>query len=82
MTRTRDFYEKQIQQVMDKEVCGVSYAEHCLAAGLGNGDISAPEWLGMSEDIDHMKIWDREEPNESDQMGFIIIEYGHDQYGY
>ena len=32
-------------------------SEYDIAAGLGNGDIERPEWLGVSEGVDHIKLW-------------------------
>jgi hypothetical protein len=49
-----------------------------IAAGLGNGDITRPEWLSISESTDHLKAWD----NETDacaQWGFVIINYNNDE---
>ena len=43
-----------------------------IVAGLGNGDIDAPEWLAMSEGINSVDIWDAENGG-SCQMGFITI---------
>lgn len=45
-----------------------------IAAGLQNGEIEIPEWMGFSESMDHMKIWDSEEGGSS-QMGFVWLEY-------
>lgn len=44
-----------------------------IAAGLGNGDIERPEWLGVSEDVDHIKLWDLEDVHSSPQMGFNTL---------
>jgi len=45
-----------------------------IAAGLGNGDIEAPGWMSISEDTDHIKVWDNE--TTADQhMGFVTISY-------
>ena len=45
-----------------------------IAAGLGNGDIKVPEWMSISENTDHLKVWDNE--TEADQhTGFVTINY-------
>jgi hypothetical protein len=49
-----------------------------IAVGLGNGDITRPEWLSISESTDHLKAWD----NETDacaQWGFVTIKYSNDE---
>ncbi len=48
-----------------------------IAAGLGNGDIDVPEWMAISEDVDHLKAWDQESGG-SAQMGFVTIRYPDD----
>ena len=48
-----------------------------IAAGLGNGDIDAPDWLSISEDTDHLKAWD-DENGGSAQMGFVTVWYRDD----
>ena len=48
-----------------------------IAAGMGNGDVDAPEWISMAESADHVKIWDNE-TNESHQMGFTTLTYEQD----
>ena len=45
-----------------------------IAAGLQNGDISTPEWMGKSEDISHMKIWDMESGS-GPSWGFMVLSY-------
>jgi len=45
-----------------------------IAAGLGNGDIDAPEWMSISENTDHIKAWDADNGG-SIQMGFVTISY-------
>ncbi len=48
-------------------------SEYDIAAGLGNGDIERPEWLGVSEGVDHIKLWDTEDGHSSHQMGFSTL---------
>jgi hypothetical protein len=45
-----------------------------IAAGLQTGDIDTPEWMGKSEDTDHMKIWDTES-GASSSWGFMSLDY-------
>ena len=45
-----------------------------IAAGLTNGDIEKPEWMCISENTDHLKVWDAENGGSS-QMGFVWISY-------
>lgn len=45
-----------------------------IAAGLGNGDIEVPEWMSISEDTDHIKVWDNETQADQ-QSGFVTINY-------
>jgi hypothetical protein len=54
------------------------YSESDIAAGLCNGDISTPEWMGKSEDVDHIKIWDTED-GKSASWGFIQLAYEDSQ---
>jgi hypothetical protein len=44
-----------------------------ICAGLGNGDIPRPEWMGYAEDSDHLKVWDLEVGSVS--MGFYRLDY-------
>lgn len=48
-----------------------------IVSGLGNGDIELPEWLAMSEGVDHVRLADFE-AGESFQMGFTTIWYSAD----
>ena len=48
-----------------------------IAAGMGNGDIDAPEWISVAESTDHIKVIDNE-TTECFQMGFTTIWYGDD----
>jgi hypothetical protein len=51
-------------------------SDYEIAAGLGNGDITRPDWLSIAENTDHLKAWD----NETDscaQWGFVTINYGN-----
>jgi len=50
-----------------------------IAAGLGNGDIEKPEWMAISENTDHIKAWDTEDPTASHQMGFVWIGYDDEE---
>ena len=45
-----------------------------IAAALVNGDIDVPGWMAISEDVDHIKAWDKENGG-SIQMGFITLWY-------
>lgn len=64
-TRTQDFINHLSQELSESEI----------AAGLTNGDIQKPEWLGVSENLDHLKVWDTEETNESSTWGFVIVNF-------
>jgi len=44
-----------------------------IAAALTNGDLDKPEWLCISEDTDHLKVWDCEDG--SSKMGFYTVPY-------
>ncbi len=45
-----------------------------LSAGIISGDIITPDYVSISEDIDHLKIWDPDNHG-SQYMGFIRIDY-------
>jgi len=62
--RLENFISELREEMTDNEI----------AAGLGNGDIDAPEWASISEDTDHLKIWDSGAGG-SVQMGFYRINY-------
>lgn len=63
MQRLDDLFKHLRQHHTDQEI----------AAGLGNGDIDKPEWLGYSEGSDHLKVWDTDYG--SIQMGFYTLWY-------
>jgi hypothetical protein len=67
MNRLNDFINKL-------RVADENYHDHEIAAGLGNGDIERPEWMGYSESTDHVKLWDAEDGG-SAQMGFVQLDY-------
>lgn len=48
-----------------------------IVAGLGNGDIALPEWLAMSEGVDHVKLADFD-GGDSFQVGLTTIWYTRD----
>jgi len=59
-----------------KELEDEGLSNYEIAAGLGNGDIDIPGWMSISEDTDHIKVWDNE--TTADQhMGFVTINYNH-----
>jgi len=64
----------RIEKFFDKlrDVEGLTNNE--IAAGLGNGDIDVPEWMSISEDVDHIKAWDNEEGG-SREFGFVYVGY-------
>ena len=64
MDRLELFFKELREDLTDSEI----------AAGLTNGDIEVPEWMGISEVTDHLKAWDLENGGSS-QMGFITINY-------
>lgn len=64
MKRITKLIRELREEMSDYEIC----------AGLDNGDIESAEWLSISMDNDHMKIWDNE-TGADDQMGFIRIDY-------
>lgn len=46
-----------------------------IAAGLDNGDIKYPEWLGISVGAGHgeVRVWDTEDPSANWDHNFIVI---------
>lgn len=52
------------------EVVAEVEVDHTIAAGLGNGDIPRPEWMGVREFATGCDVWDTAE---SDGMGFISL---------
>lgn len=61
MERIKQFFDELREDCTDYEI----------AVGLSDGEIFVPEWLGISEDVDHLKVsWD-----ENDQVGFFTIWY-------
>ena len=61
----------RIETFYDDLIAENSEAE--IAAGLGNGDIDRPEWMGYSEGTDGLKIWDTEDSNASSSWGFMFL---------
>ena len=45
-----------------------------IVVGISDGDIEVPEWMGISEHVNHLKAWDQEEDG-SKQIGFFTV--GH-----
>lgn len=65
MSRIDDFINYQRDFETDQDI----------AAGLCNGDIEKPDWLGISESTDHLKLWDTEDEMSSSSMGFYTLPY-------
>ena len=57
-----------------KELKDEGLSNNEIAAGLGNGDIEVPEWMSISENTDHLKVWDNE-TGADQHMGFVTINY-------
>jgi len=53
-------------------------SDYEIAAGLTNGEIERPDWMGVTEDTDHLKIWDMEDENACAHFGFLTIPYSDD----
>lgn len=62
MTRIETFFNELEQELSNTEI----------VAGLGNGDIEAPDWMSISESDKHVDCWDPENGG-SAQMGFYTV---------
>ena len=61
MCRIKAFYDDLIAENSEAEI----------VAGIGNGDIHRPEWMGYSEESGGIKVWDTENGDAS--WGFMFF---------